>query len=418
MKKSFKRSILRIVVAGMVLQSAQLSINAQLNGDNQNLFTESVSESSEDVAEEDESSTQTSQDWSAIEASIQEGIKPEQLTQVFQSKEALEFTNDEGLIAQIDRYALYELSDIHRDHRLLFGDQDERGAILVMEISLENQSDEAVYHNNIPRLALPGYDGVIVEASSSMANDEDLYFNFSENEQKLKPGDSKKGYLAYTLSSEAMDALEQNGSIHVEFIGFRDQADYVDAVHLLENPVFNLPFSDQATQQAASTSELFPDAVVRDNMGEKELLESAENVAASQVEEEIMVTVDGYQIAQLIPNADFEAGVEELAGGLIMVNVKVDVQNNSDKAIRLGQSYNKLVLGMMVEMNSDSMLEVNDYDLEVAPGDTGTIYNVFTMEGNMYEKFKDDTFTFVPSISNVDGEDMHEYQAILIDFKD
>ncbi len=413
MKKSLKHSLLRILIAGMVLQAAQVPINAQSSDESQ----KSLAESNEVTTVEDETDLQSNRDWVDIEVSIQEGLKPERLEQVFQSEDTIEFTNDQGLISQINRYALYQLSDIHRDHRLLFGDQDQRGAVLVMDISLQNHSDEVVYHNNIPYLSLPGYDGVIVEASSSMMNNEDLYFNFNENEQKLEAGESKEGYLVYTLSPEAMDALEQNGSIHVEFIGFRDQSDYVNATYLLENPVFNLPFSDQAAQQAIATGELYPDAVVQNNMGEKELIESAENVAVSQEEEEIVVTVDGYQITQLIPNADYAASVEELAGGLIMVNVKVDVKNNSDKAIRLGESYNKLVLGMMVEINSDFRLETNDYNLEVAPGETGTIYNVFTMEGDMYEKFKDDTFTLVPSISNVDGEDIDHIENISLGAK-
>ena len=88
--------------------------------------------------------------------------------------------------------------------------------------------------------------------------------------------------------------------------------------------------------------EQYPDTILDRNMGEKELLDSGEDLAATQEEEEIVVTVDGYQVSKLIPNADYAESVEEIPGGLVLVNVKVDLQNNwidSTKTINGYQMY-------------------------------------------------------------------------------
>ena len=439
MKKSLSMKVLQVLTASLVLASVVAPVYAQDSSSSEATTEETSSAEGEEVdapeaesasteeesAPAEESSTEGEEesapaeeqsDWSDVEAAIQETMQPEELALVFQSDEPFEFEG-EDVVARLDRYALFEMTDFHRDFNISFDDQNEKGAILAMEVTLENNSDEVVYHGNLPSMSVPGTDSLVFEYGTAVGSDFEGYFDFGADEQQIQPRESKTGIITFKLAPAAMEALEANGTINTEFFGFRDQADYSGANYSLENPVFNLPFSDAAAEQAAASGEQYPDTILDRNMGEKELLDSGEDLAATQEEEEIVVTVDGYQVSKLIPNADYAESVEEIPGGLVLVNVKVDLQNNSDKAVRLGSSYASLVLGGMVEVRNDGMYEVNDYEMLVEPGETGTVYHVFPIEGELYEKFKDDTFAYVPSIDNVDSEDMHEYQAIMIEFK-
>lgn len=371
-------------------------------------------EATDAESEGEEAPAEEQSDWSDVEAAIQEAMQPEELALVFQSDESFEFEG-EDVVSRLDRYALFEMTDFHRDFSVSFDDQNAQGAILAMEVTLENNSDEVVYHGNMPSMSIPGTDSLVFEYKNAVGNDFEGYFETTD--QAIEPGETKTGIITMKLAPAAMEALEANGTINTEFFSFRDQEDFSGANYSLESPVFNLPFSEDAAAQAAASGEQYPDTILERNMGEKELLDSGEDLAATQEEEEIVVTVDGYQVSQLIPNADYADSVEEIPGGLVLINVKVDVQNNSDKAVRLGQSYASLVLGGLVEVRNDGMYETNDRELLVEPGETGTVYHVFPVEGELYERFKDDTFAYVPRIDNVDSEDMHEYQAIQVEFK-
>lgn len=417
MKNKGYKTVLQFLVASLILASTNVAIFAQ--GESSAQESSVIEESQQSAAAEEVSqeATSTSSDWSPIQALLEENFKPAAIEAVYKSDKPFVFDNGANLISRLDRYALFELTDFNRDFSIYFDDHHDKGALLVFEVTLENKTDKDAYYSNTPLLQLAGYNGVIMESNRALGDENELYFDGYKNDMKLAPGQSQTGYLVYTLAPEAMSALEKNATIQVEFYGYRNQREFVDAEKLMDEPVFNIPFSEEAAAQSEATSAMYPDTVIEQNYGEKEMLESNEELNASQEEEKLVVTVDGYQIARLIPNADYEVAVAEIAGGVILVNVKVTVKNNSDKAVALGRAYSNLVLGDLVQMMNDRSFEKNDYELIVEPGAEGTVYHVFSLEGELYEKFKDDSFVYIPNISNVDDENMHEYQAIAIELK-
>lgn len=372
--------------------------------------SESTEEESEDTEEE---SPASAIDWSEVEAAIQENMEAESIELLFESSEAIEF-NENDVTSVLEGYAYYQVENFDRDFRIQY-DQDELGGVLVLKVNLENNTDGQVYHNNLPRIQAAGTDEIVGESSNMMGYENEDYFD--PTYQVMEAGDSKTGYLSYYILPEVMESIEANGSLNVEFFGFRNQEDYSGSEDIMANPIFMLPFSEEAAEQATATSGQYPDRIISDNMGNKTLIDEAEGINASQEEEEIVVTVDGFQISEFVPNSDYEEAVGEFPGGVVLVNVKVDITNNSEDTIDLGGVYSSLVLGGMVEVRNNNFLQEDAYGSVIEPGETGTTYQLFSIEGDLFDKFESDTFTFVPSIKTTDYDDLHDYQAIQIDFR-
>lgn len=433
MKKSLKKAILASLASVALLANmGPLAVYGQdSNGLLSDVEETELEESSDDVEESEASEEETSEsteeesedteeespasaiDWSEVEAAIQENMEAESIELLFESSEAIEFSEND-VTSVLEGYAYYQVENFDRDFRIQY-DQDELGGVLVLKVNLENNTDGQVYHNNLPRIQAAGTDEIVGESSNMMGYENEDYFD--PTYQVMEAGDSKTGYLSYYILPEVMESIEANGSLNVEFFGFRNQEDYSGSEDIMANPIFMLPFSEEAAEQATATSGQYPDRIISDNMGNKTLIDEAEGINASQEEEEIVVTVDGFQISEFVPNSDYEEAVGEFPGGVVLVNVKVDITNNSEDTIDLGGVYSSLVLGGMVEVRNNNFLQEDAYGSVIEPRETGTTYQLFSIEGDLFDKFESDTFTFVPSIKTTDYDDLHDYQAIQIDFR-
>ena len=193
MKKSLSMKVLQVLTASLVLASVVAPVYAQDSSSSEATTEETSSAEGEEVdapeaesasteeesAPAEESSTEGEEesapaeeqsDWSDVEAAIQETMQPEELALVFQSDEPFEFEG-EDVVARLDRYALFEMTDFHRDFNISFDDQNEKGAILAMEVTLENNSDEVVYHGNMPSMSVPGTDSLVFEYGTAVGSD-------------------------------------------------------------------------------------------------------------------------------------------------------------------------------------------------------------------------------------------------------
>lgn len=367
----------------------------------------------EDDAENDGEDSNSLIDWSEVEETIKESMEAEAIDLLFESSEAMEFSEN-NLISILEGYAYFQVEDFDRDFRIQY-DQDELGGVLVLKVSLENDSKEAVYHNNLPYIRVAGTSEIIGESITMMGYDFEDYFDPAN--QLMEAGDKKTGYISYYIRPEVMEAIEESESLNLEFIGFRNQKEFTASEDIMANPIFILPFSEEAFEQAVATSGQYPDRIISDNMGTKTLIEEAEDIDASQEEEEVLVTVSGYQISEFVPNSNYEEIVSEYPGGIILINVKVEITNNSDDTIDLGGIYSSLALGGLVEVRNNLSLQADAYGSVVESGETGTTYQLYSIEGDLFDKFQDDSFTFIPSIKTTDYDDMHDYQAIQIDFR-
>ena len=378
---------------------------------------EKDSEENEEVEKNEEVEDNTDNeeiDWTQIEKDIQETLKAKEIEQVYQSSQAREF-EENGLLSRLDGYALFKASDFSRDYKIQF-EQTDKGYVLVFKIYLENNSDETVYFNNTPEVDSSNPYAVIAESKSMITNSGEYEGYFPVTEQEMEPGDTVEGIMTYYLVPEAAELVEADGTVFIKFYGFRDQEDFSGATQLL-NPEFLLPLSKEKEELASASGDQYPDKIVSDNIGTKEVIEQ-EDTDASQEEEDLVVSVSGYEVSEIVPNEATKASFEDYPGGIIAINVKMDIQNNSDdQTVDLGGVYAKLVLGNQIQVDHNLYVEANDSKAEIAPGETGTTHMVYTIDGELWEKYKEDTLMIVPTIKDVEYEDMHDYQAIMVEFK-
>lgn len=379
--------------------------------------TEESEETQEENSNSDEETEASSEDWSQIEKDIQETMKAKNIEQVYASSEPRQFEEND-LITSLDAYAYYKVEDFGRDFKIQYG-QTDIGGVLVMKVRMENNSGEAVYYNNAPDVNASNPSAMITQSDSMIGgHDYEGYLPLGTDVQELPAGESTEGLLTYYVTPEAMELIEADGTVLVEFIGFRNQLDFSGAEHLLNNPEFLLPLSKDAEETATASGEQYPDNIVSDNIGTKNVIEQ-EDTDASQEEEDLVVAVSGYEISEVVPNAANEESFKDYPGGVISINVKMDVTNNSeDQVVDLGGVYSSIVFGEQVQVKSNGFVQANDSEATVEPGETGTTYQVFTVDGDLWEKYKKDSLMIVPSIKDKEYEDMHDYQAIALMFKE
>lgn len=375
---------------------------------------ESEDEASEEGESKDEA-TDSKIDWSEYESSIQETMKAKKIELLYESSEPREFEEND-LLTSLDGYAYFKVEDFSRDFKIQY-DQNDQGGVIVLKVRMENNSDEPVFFNNFPDITPSNNSAIIGQSDAMIGSDREDYLPLGIEEQEIAPGESLEGIITYYVGPDAMESIEADGSALMEFVGFRNQSDFMDAEMLLENPEFLLPLSEDAEEIAAASGEQYPDTIVKDNIGTKNVIEQ-EDTDAAQEEEDLEVKVSGYEISEIVPNSANEESFKEYPGGVIAINVKMDVQNNSeDQVVDLSGIYSQLVFGGQVQVSNNNSVEDNASEAVVEPGDEGTIYQVFTIDGDLWEKYKDDSLMIVPSIRDKDYEDMHDYQAIAIEFK-
>lgn len=385
---------------------------------------ESKDESAEDESSEegeeaadDEKKSESSEDWEAFGEKIQTAMKAKNIELLYESKEAIEFEEND-LVTSLDSYAYYKVEDFGRDFKIQYDQTDEAG-VLVFKVRLENNSDETVYYNNAPRVETSDANTIIYDTDALVGGSEfEEYLPLGTDQQELAPGESVEGYLTYAVKPDGMEIIDADGTVVVEYIGFRDQSDFSGATELLKNPEILLPLSEDAEETAAATGEQYPDKIVSDKIGTKNVIEQ-EDTDASQEVEDLVVTVSGYEISEIVPSEGSKAQFEDFPGGVVSINVKLDITNNSkDQTVDLAGVYSNLVLGDMIQYMNNNFISANDSNAEIAPGETGTTYQVFTIDGEAWEKFKEDSMMIIPSIKDKDYEDMHDYEAIQVKFKE
>ena len=422
-----KKSLVVLSVSSMLLASlspvATLDVFAQQTGQGVSVEeteeekeSEEAGEEADEESEEKEESTST-EDWEAFGETIKTAMKAKNIEVMYEGKNDSEFEEND-LVTSLDSYAYYKVEDFSRDFKTQF-DQKDLGGVLVFKVRLENNSNETVYYNNAPRVETSDANTIIYETNALLGGNEfEEYLPLGTENQELAAGESAEGYLAYAVNPDAMEIIEADGTAIIEYIGFRDKSDFSGATDLLKNPEFLLPLNEDAEETASAAGDQYPDTIVSDKIGTKNVIEQ-EDTDASQEVEDLVVTVSGYEISEIVPSEGAKAEFEGYPGGVYSINVKMDIQNNSeDQTVDLGGVYANLVLGDMIQYDNNNYISANDTEAEIKPGETGTTYQVFTIDGEAWEKFKEDSMMIVPSIKDVDYEDMHDFEAIQVKFKD
>src|SRR5699024_4944387 len=107
---------------------------------------------------------------------------------------------------------------------------------------------------------------------------------------------------------------------------------------------FTIAVSSSGDEKQQSTEKFYPDRILSDNMGEKTMIKEKSDINETESLGNSTVTLDGYQFTEFEPNEHEAPRFESFDTGIVLLNVKLSIENNEDEDIDLTSQKAKLTL--------------------------------------------------------------------------
>lgn len=302
--------------------------------------------------------------------------------------------DEEAYSISLDAYVVAELKDFHTNFSIPFN-SDEEGAILLSHVTIENKSDGEIAYT--PNLDLqysgadrfPGPNRDLIPADIQLSN----HLN-SNNNFVIEAGQTVSGYIAMALRTVDIENIDNVGfaEIHAPEAGDEyEPGNYSYKNKIGQKTTFKISVSGAGAEKLQANEKFYPDRTTKDNMGEKEMIKEITDINESESLGNSTVTLDGYQFTEFEPN-DYEAPrFESFDTGIVLLNVKLLIENNEDEAIDLSRQKAKLTLNNGKQYTLyELMLSHYSMDDVIEPGTTGEAYIIFILDKEQYEKIWQD----------------------------
>lgn len=284
---------------------------------------------------------------------------------------------------EIDEYQIVRVSNMNESRKADFDDQDE-GYVLTYKMTLDNQSDEDVYFSQ--GVTLQSDDGVddLGKRQHLVDRDKWLKDESTENVSQFSKGKSFTGMIAHTMTKAQFDKLTAP-TLTIDKLFLNDDV----AQTIGEEAVFKLPFNEQGTEKAETSSKLYQDKMVTDNIADKEVFFEKADINETKEIDGVKITLDGVQYANVTPTAAHAERFTNFGDGeLVALTVKTTIENGSETPFDKFFIERKLIIdenrGTML---NQGMLEPN-YSGLFNPGDKDEILTVFLFRKDEFDIFK------------------------------
>lgn len=329
-----------------------------------------------------ETTTETSQsemaatrsDWSQYEQDI-EGRSPIKLTQVFQENTPRELSQN-GVTFSVTRYAYYEAVE-----------GDDRGGLYFVEVSYQNKTDQPVF---IPSTYYGMIEGVSASISSSrvaLSDALDIFKETMNKKSQVAPGETFTGVFALGIEEDERENLDRAGELLLETPVILPKEDALVSEAYLPVEKWGLSISQaNATNQAVQAS-FYPDAITQNHLGQKTMLQEANNLMKSEDENGVRVTLNGYQWTEFVPNTDQADRFRDFKNGVVTLTVELTVTNQSNRTIQLDSTSGVLEFADTYRMMNEGLLEANE-EKQLTSGQEGKVYLVFAISKDDYTLYE------------------------------
>lgn len=162
--------------------------------------------------------------------------------------------------------------------------------------------------------------------------------------------------------------------------------------------------SDEENTQARLLCFEFFEDKAKDIMGTKTLILEKE-LGKVEKFEDAKVTIEGYQIFSIKPNEYQEARFSKFDSGVILITVKLNVENKGEESLNVDSTSATLIIGNKVKIMSENMLEVDSGANNACRGRNATKYLVFVLDKEPYDKlYKDQSYLLNVNLYNTEFE--------------
>lgn len=301
----------------------------------------------------------------------------------------------EGVTTTLDGYTFMELNDFNENYSIPFNDQTD-GGVVIAKYTVKNDTDDDVSYMPTLDLSYVGASKVFSNNKDLLPEDEQLNTMLApSNDYMVEAGEEVTGYVTYSFGEDILADVLDEGTADIEVP--QPQTDKDDfSSRFGKEGMFTLSLNAESADKASETESqgFYEDRVTFENMGDKEMIESEENIGDSEEIGDFTVTLEGYQFTDFEPNADEAPRFEGNENGLVLLTVKFNVDNDSDSEIGINSVTSKLTMndGSQYTLNEGMLLAYKNDDI-IESGDSGEILQIYTLDKEQYDKiWKDKSF--------------------------
>ncbi|MFI8577799.1 DUF5068 domain-containing protein [Rossellomorea aquimaris] len=323
--------------------------------------------------------------------------------EVYTSEANLGYVHDmDGFKVSIEQYQIVKVTDMNEDMYIRFDDQTD-GYVITARISINNTLDKPMYYPSFIRIQ--GVNELdFLSSERTFVRDEYPTSKDKEQPSKYDAGEKVTGLVTFTLTNEQYDVMT---SVKPKFViegGAADNDQFKGSYN--GTATFDLIYGEEQKAQVESESDIYPDRLTTGNMADKEMIFEKSAIDETIQIDDVGVTLNGVQYAEIKPTAGNEARFRNFGdAGIVALTVKLTIDNQSD------QKLNTFLLSSFIRIDDNrgsvinqGMVEPND-SKEIEAGETGEKYHVFLFRKDDFETIKEFNLEFGP-FTGEDGKDL------------
>ena len=322
----------------------------------------------------------------------------------------------EDVHISLDGYVLTELNDFHTDFEIPFDDNTD-GGVLLAHYTMENDRDEDVYYTPYFDMSYTGYTRTRSNEKLLLPEDEQLNEKLGpSNDYELPKGESVAGFAAYALSPDELDDILKEGEVEIEVKAAAENYDsetYDYKPLIGEDSKFKVAISDEGADKVEESSKFYDDKATSDNMGDKTMIKEEDDLDETVSVRDSNIKLEGYQFTEFEPNEVEAPRFENFDEGIVLLTIKMDIENNESEDVGLNSLSSKLEVnnGKQYMLNENMLLDYTNDDI-IKSGESGEWMQVYVLDKEQYDKlWKDKDFELtVGPLKGTDAKDISKGQ--------
>ncbi|WP_153723523.1 DUF5068 domain-containing protein [Sporosarcina cascadiensis] len=290
----------------------------------------------------------------------------------------------------IDEYQIVHVTNMNESAKHNFDDEDE-GYVITYKLGFENQLDEDVFYNaSTMMLSDDGTENLYMRRS--LVDRDDWLKGDQDNAGRQYSKGKYTGMQAYTMTKPQFERLKAP-TYTIDRPMLEDDFNK----SLGNEAIFKIPFNEDGAEKASKSSALYADKMVTDTIADKELFFSKEDINETQKIDEVSVTLEGVQYADVTPTTAHAERFRNFGDGpLVALTAKFQVVNDSSEAFTKSLVEARLILDQnRGTMLSEGMLEPTLYG-DLQPGESEEFLTVFLFRKDEFDLLKELKLQFGP----------------------
>ncbi|MDR4937980.1 DUF5068 domain-containing protein [Rossellomorea marisflavi] len=338
---------------------------------------------------------------------------------VFENTKPEQEYETEGIKVSLDQYQVLELNGLDEEYRTPFK-KEEDGAVVLAKYTLKNESDQDVYYNPTLNMTFSGADKSYDNYRELLPEDKQIKEMLTpDNEYLWKKGETITGYYTYTMSKGDLEKAMDVSTVAIEVPAAQAEKDDYNSL-IGEKGIFNVGLTEAGVKKVADNKKFYQDLTTKNDLGEKVMVDEKEGIGTNEKIGDLTFTLEGYQFAEFTPNAVEAPKFSNFKGDMVLLTVKLQVENGGKEQLSQGSPTSKLLIDGGADYTLDQpMLTGYAYDDVIEPGESGELLQIFVLDKEKYEKiWKDKSFEMeIAHLQNAKAKELFEGKTVSFKLK-